>query len=167
MQNAVVRPADYGRLILITVTALTMRLIVLLLPFRRYQNLLGTHLEVPDYDRVADAAALAKAKAYGDLTDRVCNRLPVGGDCLVSAMTFARYARRQRIPYVIHLGVNLPDKTNPGNQADKAADGRVSATIAAHAWVIVSGETVAGDGEDLDRFRIVSSFCHPSFLPGS
>lgn len=81
----------------------------------------------------AAAAALAEARRVSAMVDAVARHLPLRALCLEQAIAIRAMLARRGVPVVVTLGVA------------RTAGGRRSADRAAHAWVDVAGQTVAGE----------------------
>ena len=115
------------------------RLVILIVPFRRLSPFLGSHMgESP---REEDDARLAYAWRVGQTVETVSRYTPWKSKCLVQAVVAKILLRRLGIANTLYMGV-----------ARDEGEGLV-----AHAW-LRCGETILTGGQGRERFTVVSTF---------
>lgn len=137
-------PSARRRLVLEAVVELALARLLTLMPARVYTRALG---RVAAAGEESPAGCPPVAGEIGRMVERVAAAIPLRARCLEQAIAARRMLRRRGLPATVCLGVN--------REASARADPR--AGEAAHAWVSVGREVVAGDA-DLARFAVVARF---------
>lgn len=108
------------------------RLMILTLPFKRYQWVLGRKTSTIG-DTLGDAATADRARQIGRIVRATAQVTPWTSNCLPQAMVAAWLLRRGSVPYALHLGVK------------KGTDD----PLEAHAWIMSAGVGVTGLRESI------------------
>jgi len=133
-------PGSRRRLFIEAVLALAVaRLLIVMLPFRRYAHRLGLHQgETPGTP--LDAGRAGVARRVGWAIALAVRHTPWNSVCLPQAMAGKWMLQRRSIPCTLYLGVA------------KSVEG-----MAAHAW-LRAGDFIVIGRRGMKRFTVVSSF---------
>ncbi len=126
------------------------RAMILLVPFGWYAPVLGQRLGASEVRTVVDEEELARARSIGRVVRAVSRHVPWRCNCLPQALLAAMLCRRQRIPYVVHLGLKRGDDPE--------------APLRAHAWVCVGPSIIVGR-EGARAYTVVSTYLTPGAVP--
>ncbi|WP_188118501.1 lasso peptide biosynthesis B2 protein [Thermoclostridium caenicola] len=117
-----------------------MRLLMILLPFRRLTALMGkAHQESP-YS--LDPASQILAQEVGFAINIVSNHTPWKSECLVKALAAQFILKVLNISSTLYLGVSKDDSNH----------------LTAHAWVRSGNQIITGAFEYEDQFKCVDFF---------
>jgi hypothetical protein len=130
----------------------SVRLVMLVLPFRKYVSLLGVPVKEKDLKDLNPVLQSKDAllQQIGTAVRRASRNVPWRTRCYVEAIAAKRMLKRRSIPCTIYLG--LKKETDIDNE-------KPLENMAAHAWIISDDFIVTGkQGVKLKEYTVVSSF---------
>ncbi|WP_444995385.1 lasso peptide biosynthesis B2 protein [Aliikangiella sp. IMCC44359] len=125
------------------------RAAVLFIPFRYWVGLLGVHYTNVQLSTLTNHSQEVMARRIGRVIELTARYTIWESRCLVQALMAKTLLRFYGIPYVIYLGVKLPEETVK--------------TMGAHAWTSVGNLIITGR-KGYKSFAIVSVFVEPEIL---